>query len=88
MLRDLLSRFVQCIIMGDFNVDIYIHGYEIRNVCSRMDLELVHNVYDLVSTKPPFIDYTLVSNVTLIHRKGQFKFPILYFILESVHNAP
>lgn len=81
LIMDLTGRYNNCIIMGDFNTDIYTKSHIVRDFCSRSNLNIIHNcipthinVFHNTST---LIDYFFVSNRDLVIQKTQYQFPPL-----------
>lgn len=78
---DIASSYENVIIMGDFNVDVFSRGDEVRNLCGLSSLSVVHNSQpthycnDRHSTS--LIDYFLVSDIGKVDCKGQFQLPAL-----------
>lgn len=81
LLADISSRYSNIIVMGDFNVNLFRRAAEVRDICGRSDLELVHNSlpthFDLIHSISSLIDFFLVSNIDLVRSKGQCQMPFL-----------
>lgn len=80
-ISDISLRYDNLIIMGDFDVDIFTRGDEVRSICNRSSLSVVHNSqpthYCDVWNSTSLIDYFFVTNFENVKCKGQFQFPAL-----------
>lgn len=82
-ISDITSRFNDVVLVGDFNCDILnSHNYHcLRDMLIRCNLHVLHNNipthFDLRANSNSLIDYTLVSNKSVISRSNQFYFPPL-----------
>ncbi|XP_075162654.1 uncharacterized protein LOC142235288 [Haematobia irritans] len=80
-LSDLLVRYSNIIIMGDFNNNLFdvAKSYNLRRACLRMGVSLVHNNvpthYDAFHQSSSLIDYFLISCPERKRAGGQFISP-------------
>ncbi|XP_059223077.1 uncharacterized protein LOC131996900 [Stomoxys calcitrans] len=81
LLAEYTARYERVVIMGDFNVNLFENGIRMRELCSRMGLDIIHNVspthFSIGSQRCSLLDYYLLSNSSLIEKSMQFQFPAL-----------
>lgn len=86
-LGDLVSGYEHVVCVGDFNNNLFNNGDRMREMCSSLDLNVVHNSipthFDIRYNRCSLIDYFLVALDDLVCCKGQFQFPAL----NSYHSA-
>lgn len=78
---DLVLRFENVVIMGDFNTDVLLPRNDVacKNVCDRLGLEVIHNNtpthFDLRWNSSSLIDFFLVSSSNFVKYRNQFWVP-------------
>ncbi|KAI8130510.1 hypothetical protein CVS40_0789 [Lucilia cuprina] len=87
VLENFSSRYNNIILMGDFNINLFINGAIVRKICERLSLYIVHNSlpthYSPQQLSTSLIDFYLVSDIELVSSKHQFQIPAL----NSYHAA-